>query len=148
MDASWRATRTGRLVLAYVTRAGYVESHELAYSTCRFAGCQSPRRELGCATLTDGVWLWPEGLAHYLEVHAVRPPHDFVAHIMAQAEALDAGGSGGRREEAQGSELWPLRHHLLWDSESGAPVPLPRGTAAYLAAVSTLWGTREGGQSE
>ncbi len=31
-------------------------------------------RPLGAAVLTDGVYEWPEGLAHYLEEHRVRLP--------------------------------------------------------------------------
>lgn len=49
----------------------------LGYSSCRF-GCRIPDSRMGSCDLTDGVWLWPEGLAHYVETHDVRLPEKFV----------------------------------------------------------------------
>lgn len=46
-------------------------------SYCRF-GCW--RTFLGSQDLTDGVWVWPEGLAHYVARHGVRLPDEFVGH--------------------------------------------------------------------
>jgi len=44
-------------------------------STCRFL-CEN--KSVGNKELTDGVWVWPEGLAHYVEVHDVLLPSEFV----------------------------------------------------------------------
>ena len=41
---------------------------------CRF-GCPG---EFGSAEFTDGVWLWPQGLAHYVRHHPIALPADFV----------------------------------------------------------------------
>jgi hypothetical protein len=30
-----------------------------------------PDSEMGSFDLTDGLWLWPEGLAHYVEAHGL-----------------------------------------------------------------------------
>jgi hypothetical protein len=38
---------------------------------------------LGSADLTDGLWIWPEGLCHYIDVHSVRLPDEFVQHAAA-----------------------------------------------------------------
>ena len=38
----------------------------------------------GCLELTDGMWSWPEGLAHYVETHGVRLPDEFVAYAASQ----------------------------------------------------------------
>jgi len=58
------------------------QGHELAYSYCRFAHCSAfqpkepPRlrrvgvKEMGCCTLTDGTFVWPEGYAHYVQCHS------------------------------------------------------------------------------
>ena len=46
----------------------------------------------GCAEVTDGVYLWPEGLAHYVREHSVRLPDDVLDHIKQrrdQPSALD-----------------------------------------------------------
>lgn len=32
----------------------------------------------GYRCFTDGEWVWPEGLVHYIEEHNVRPPQDFI----------------------------------------------------------------------
>ena len=39
---------------------------------------------IGCLELSDGVWLWPEGLAHYVDVHGVRLPDEFVNYAAAR----------------------------------------------------------------
>lgn len=51
------------------------------YSWCRFQ-CGVHDSEMGDKTLTDGDYFWPEGLPHYLTDHGVKPPGDFVAHVL------------------------------------------------------------------
>ena len=34
---------------------------------------------MGCSDLTDGVWVWPEGLVHYIEAHELVLPEEFLA---------------------------------------------------------------------
>ena len=46
-------------------------------ATCRM-GCQG---WIGSTDKTDGVWTFPEGLAHYVRVHRVKPPAEFLDHI-------------------------------------------------------------------
>jgi hypothetical protein len=48
------------------------------YSWCRFS-CGVENREMGSKELTDGQWVWPEGLLHYVRVHSVLLPDEFVA---------------------------------------------------------------------
>eukprot|EP00904_Undaria_pinnatifida_P009632 jgi/Undpi1/579/HiC_scaffold_10.g04043.m1 len=81
-------------------------------------------RLMGCCTLTDGTYVWPEGLAHYLSEHAVRPPDDFIAHALANLQALRSAQAGGR---------------LRWEMDGGGrTVPLASGTAAFLRDKTTL----------
>ncbi len=40
---------------------------------------------MGCSDLSDGVWMWPRGLAHYVEKHNVKLPDAFV-HTMRAHE--------------------------------------------------------------
>ena len=49
-------------------------------SSCRFS-CGVTEDRMGCRDLTDGVWAWPEGLAHYVEKHGVMLPESFFAHV-------------------------------------------------------------------
>ena len=69
VDASWPEDER-RLTIAYL-RSGPSCVRWCGYSTCRL--CGETGRELGDADLTDGSWIWPEGLTHYLERHSVRP---------------------------------------------------------------------------
>jgi hypothetical protein len=81
----WRVADRTRIV-RYLRNAATL-FRGFAASYCRF-GCFPPDEdgycpEMGGRDLTDGVWLWPEGLAHYVECHAVRLPDEFVATMEA-----------------------------------------------------------------
>jgi len=60
-------------LVTYLESGKLFESY-LGSSWCRF-GCPGG---YGSAELTDGVWLWPAGLAHYVRHHSVALPTDFV----------------------------------------------------------------------
>ena len=61
-------------VLAYFD-AGHVVTSSLGWSTCRCCGISGS--EMGDSDLTDGTWVWPEGLSHYLRMHGVPLPEEF-----------------------------------------------------------------------
>lgn len=58
-------------------RSGQELNALLGYSYCRFR-CGIGDSDLGCRDLTDGVWVWPEGLWHYAEAHEVALPDEFL----------------------------------------------------------------------
>ncbi|MBM0128153.1 hypothetical protein IMY96_25640 [Pimelobacter simplex] len=58
---------------------GLVARAWMGYAPCRLCDKQTN----GNLDLTDGVYLWPEGLAHYVLDHKVRPPEEFVRHVHA-----------------------------------------------------------------
>jgi hypothetical protein len=74
-------------IIAYL-RAGRELNSWDGYSYCRF-GCRDRFEDpvdpgvedMGVSDLFDGVWIWPEGLAHYVERHSVRLPEEFVDHM-------------------------------------------------------------------
>jgi hypothetical protein len=35
---------------------------------------------MGHRCLTDGIWVWPEGLVHYVERHQLPLPQQFIDH--------------------------------------------------------------------
>ena len=81
-------------------------------------------RFMGCCTLTDGTYVWPEGLAHYVSEHAVRPPEGFIKHALKNLRALRSAQARGR---------------LRWEVDNGGrTVPLAAGTAAFLRDNTTL----------
>src|SRR5262249_34367885 len=47
-------------------------------SWCRFL-CDGGN---GCCELSDGCWIWPEGLSHYVRDHHVRLPGEFITDAM------------------------------------------------------------------
>jgi hypothetical protein len=74
VDADWDPGER-RVVADYLARGTLVNQYR-GLSTCRFCG-----RNNGSAEITDGAYCWPEGLAHYVNEHAVRLPGRFVTHV-------------------------------------------------------------------
>ena len=58
-------------------------------SFCRFV-CGTPDKDMGTTDHLDGEWIWPAGLAHYVEHHAVRLPDEFVATMRANCWQIPA----------------------------------------------------------
>jgi hypothetical protein len=150
------------LVRRYLTAHAFVESFELAPAACRLA-CGA--RAIGHATLTDGVFVWPEGFVHYFDAHGVLPPRELVEAALTAAaaaagdawEGADGSSSGGGRGggvddervrawAVRGDELLAPRNHLLW--EAGGAVALPRATREYLSRVAWAIDVRGGGSSQ
>ena len=75
-----------REYIAEYLDAGNIMCVQPGLSWCRF---RCKKRHVGCATLTDGIYIWPEGLSHYVRVHGVRLPDEFVKHALNNGEALD-----------------------------------------------------------
>jgi len=61
-------------------------------SWCRFDCGIDDREGMGTHDLTDGVFFWPEGFAHYLEKHQVKPPEEFLAHVREQLRSQTEEG--------------------------------------------------------
>lgn len=70
-------------------RAGTVLFRWLGSSTCRFCGL----RPNGNTCLTDGVNVWPEGLAHYVEAHDVWVDLAPMVHALKHGLALCGAGA-------------------------------------------------------
>jgi hypothetical protein len=56
----------------------------MGYSACRFCGAQN-----GYAEFTDGTYIWPTGLQHYVDAHHVRLPREFVDHAVKRLRELE-----------------------------------------------------------
>ena len=79
VDAAWDPAERDR-VIAYLNN-GKVDNAYRGMSRCRICATFN-----GSEDLTDGTYVWPSGLAHYLEKHAVRLPSDFVAYVLSRPE--------------------------------------------------------------
>ena len=76
IDLGWDPVERAA-VLDYLRR-GRTHRFYSGYARCRL-GC--PKGGMGNRDLTDGVYAWPSGLAHYVETHGVKPPEAFLAHV-------------------------------------------------------------------
>lgn len=144
----WATTSAGRQLAGYL-RAGYVESYEMGYSNCRFSGCgdcrcpAGPWVEMGCVALTDGSFVWPEGLAHYVEAHSVQPPDAAGAALLARATSADGQDFTAQRQTVFTDAVAGAAAAVLeWDEQSGAALPMAKGMAEVVAAQSRLIGSR------
>ena len=77
VDSKWECLRRENII-SYLRSASIGDGY-LGHSWCRFK-CGITDHEMGSSELTDGVWCWPEGLAHYVEQHRIKLPDEFVAH--------------------------------------------------------------------
>jgi hypothetical protein len=82
IDRDWNATERA-IVIAYLNRGKEWEAWK-GSSYCRF-GCQINN---GSTDLTDGIYVWPEGFAHYVECHGVKPSQEFLDHILGNDPAI------------------------------------------------------------
>lgn len=79
-DPNWDKIER-QTVIDYLKK-GETLAHYRGSSWCRF-GCPDG---YGTADMTDGTYVYPEGLVHYIEKHDVRLPLDFVNHIYGKSE--------------------------------------------------------------
>jgi hypothetical protein len=83
VDPTWDEDE--RDVVADYLGRGFVARACMGYSPCRLCGSETN----GALELSDGVYVWPEGLAHYVVAHALRPPQSFVSHVVAMSERFE-----------------------------------------------------------
>jgi hypothetical protein len=66
---------------------------------------------VGSGELSDGRYVWPEGLAHYVAEHGVRLPNEFVHHVLA-GPASTAEGIGSKNFDTIVDDQW-------WRAQTG-----------------------------
>ncbi|MBP0451611.1 hypothetical protein J5Y04_18965 [Kitasatospora sp. RG8] len=74
VDPGWEESE--RYWVADYLNHGLVAGSWMGASRCRLCSCSNGSRDL-----TDGYYLWPEGLGHYVLDHDVRLPAEFLDHI-------------------------------------------------------------------
>lgn len=82
VDPSWDVDERDQIV-NYLGR-GMAVRYYMGKSACRFCG-----QLVGSGEYSDGTFVWPEGLAHYVAEHDVRLPAAFVDHACRTTEALE-----------------------------------------------------------
>jgi hypothetical protein len=82
VDESW--DEDSRYGVAAYLRTGVMPWAMIGISPCRLCGQAN-----GSVEYSDGVYVWPEGLAHYVEDHAVRLPVEIEQHALARMAQYD-----------------------------------------------------------
>jgi hypothetical protein len=85
VDTNWDPNE--RALVASYLEAGTVVVTYMGYSPCRLCA----KRDNGSVELTDGVYVWPNGLAHYVAEHSVRLPGQIVDHILGRETEFERG---------------------------------------------------------
>lgn len=83
-----------RELLSTYLRSGMTYRHWRGHSSCRFK-CGIADYEMGSRDLTDGVWIWPEGLHHYVAKHHVILPDQFISHCRQNQWLIPSGFDPG-----------------------------------------------------
>ena len=73
--------------IASYCRAGFLESIEHGYAACRL--CSEGGKKIGCCALTDGVFVWPESLPHYLLEHFAPDPSEEGGSELCETKSED-----------------------------------------------------------
>jgi hypothetical protein len=87
VDPSWDESER-EVVATYLETAGFEPWSFAGHSRCRICGVFN-----GCGERCDGVYIWPDGLPHYIRAHDVRLPPGIVKHIVAAAHSSDENAS-------------------------------------------------------
>ena len=77
IDHSW--DKKERLIVSRYLKSAQILSASPGSSWCRF---RCKRKHVGSVTYTDGKYVWPEGLSHYIDVHFLRLPDEFIQHAI------------------------------------------------------------------
>lgn len=94
VDWSW--DEEDREAVADYLARGHISRSCMGYSDCRICGVKN-----GVLEFSDGTYVWPEGLSHYVVEHGVRLPSQFVEHVRARIDAIESSS----RDEAWWASL-------------------------------------------
>jgi hypothetical protein len=111
VDPQWDEDERKR-VAEYLRMGRRLRVHE-GKSRCRLCGTMT-----GSDEQTDGTYLWPEGLTHYVAEHAVKLPAEFLDHVARELDAID-GNVIDRGWWAQQRGTGTARHWIRFKVELG-----------------------------
>ncbi|MFC1431858.1 hypothetical protein ACEZDB_14515 [Streptacidiphilus sp. N1-3] len=82
VDSAWDSGE--REIISDYLCQGQTARTFMGSSRCRLCG-----KSNGSSELTDGEYIWPSGLGHYVMDHSVRLPAEFVQHVFRSRQVLD-----------------------------------------------------------
>lgn len=80
VDSTWESD-IRQLVIEYLEIPEFESTIYRGMSTCRFC-----KKWNGNCDFTDGSYVWPQGFSHYLREHDVKPPSEFVEHVLRKIQ--------------------------------------------------------------
>src|SRR5262245_14684169 len=80
IDWTWDRDEKDK-VIRYLQESYVLTRFYCDYPWCRLYCDFDVIPEIGYREYTDGTWLYPEGLLHYVLRHMVKPPSDFLEHV-------------------------------------------------------------------
>jgi len=116
-------------VCHYLSNGSYCTGYR-GQSYCRFH-CGAERREMGHREFTDGEWIWPEGLVHYVRHHGIVLPDEFIA---AATSGRSPVGLDVPELKGLNSELLP--YWIEWSAVRRNPGYRERLAAAVERAIA------------
>lgn len=69
----------------------------------------------GSKCLTDGTWIWPEGLSHYISEHSLQLPGEFVEHMKSNEWTIPISSISRPRNV---SECYDFSFWLKWSRQA------------------------------
>jgi hypothetical protein len=79
VDREWDKAERERII-QYLQSGQLMPYDAMGVSWCRF---RCGINHLGAGEFTDGKYVWPEGLAHYVTTHDVKLPNDVIDHMVS-----------------------------------------------------------------
>ena len=80
----------------------------------------SPRGRMGAAHQTDGAFLWPAGLAHYVEKHDVELPHEMIERALRVAAGTAGVVGWVAAPRGQATRVTALDKVVHWQAKAWA----------------------------
>ncbi len=77
IDTSWDICERNKII-------NYLENGKRLAMYLGLSPCRICNGYFGSKDLTDNVYIWPEGFVHYLKEHGVKPPQEFIEHVLSE----------------------------------------------------------------
>jgi len=92
------------------------------------ANCRICNALLGCHEMTDGTWAWPQKLEHYVDVHDVLLPKEFIQ----STQVPECGIAPSLRQEFVSPEIW-------MESSCGGRTPIGPTSGGAVVLNPNAW---------
>jgi len=123
--------------------AEYLRRGVPIHSFCGFARCRLCDEVLGTKDLTDGEWVWPERLEHYITHHDITLPRTFIATMQRNGWSAPARAEVTAASSCNRPPLLPYKYEAFdyWRQWTGQR---SRSPAVPAEIVDQAKNSREG----